>query len=94
MEIIWHGQSCFEITEDGYTVVIDPFQPGSCGTAFPDIDLEADEVLVSHDHRDHNYREGAQRRGSREDQGLRAAAQYGRHKARAEEAGSQARSEA
>ena len=65
MEIIWHGQSCFEITEDGYTVVIDPFQPGSCGTAFPDIDLEADEVLVSHDHRDHNYREGVKLRSGR-----------------------------
>ena len=58
MEIIWHGHSCFEIVEDGYSIVIDPFQPDSCGTAFAPIDLEADEVLISHDHRDHNYREG------------------------------------
>lgn len=65
MEIIWHGHSCFEIIEDGYTIVIDPFRPESCGTAFPEIDslhLEADEVLISHDHRDHNYKEGVKLR--------------------------------
>lgn len=65
MEIIWHGQSCFEIIEDDYCVVIDPFQPGSVGTAFPDIDLEADEVLISHEHRDHNYREGVKLRSGK-----------------------------
>ena len=57
MQIIWHGHSCFELVEQDYHIVIDPFQPGSVGTAFPDLDLEADEVLVTHDHRDHNGRE-------------------------------------
>ena len=65
MEIIWHGHSCFEIVEDGYSIVIDPFQPDSCGAAFAPIDLEADEVLISHDHRDHNYREGVKLRSGR-----------------------------
>ena len=65
MEIIWHGHSCFEIVEDGYSIVIDPFQPDSCGTAFAPIDMEADEVLISHDHRDHNYREGVKLRSGR-----------------------------
>ena len=57
MQIIWHGHSCFELVEQDYHIVIDPFQPGSVGTAFPDLDLEADEVLVTHEHRDHNGRE-------------------------------------
>ena len=50
MEIIWHGHSCFEIVEDGYSIVIDPFQTDSSGTAFKPIDLEAYEVLIRHDH--------------------------------------------
>ena len=62
MEIIWHGHSCFEIVEDGYSIVIDPFEPDSVGTAFQPIDLVADEVLISHDHRDHNYRDGVKLR--------------------------------
>lgn len=57
MKIIWHGHSCFELVEQDYHIVIDPFQAGSVGTAFPDLDLEADEVLVTHEHRDHNGRE-------------------------------------
>ena len=57
MQIIWHGHSCFELVEQDYHIVIDPFQPGSVGTAFPDLDLEADAVLVTHEHRDHNGRE-------------------------------------
>ena len=52
MKIIWHGHSCFELVEQDYHIVIDPFQPGSVGTAFPDLNLEADEVLVTHEHRD------------------------------------------
>ena len=57
MKIIWHGHSCFELVEQDYHIVIDPFQAGSVGTAFADLDLEADEVLVTHEHRDHNGRE-------------------------------------
>ena len=57
MKIIWHGHSCFELVEQDYHIVIDPYQPGSVGTAFPDLDLVADEVLVTHEHRDHNGRE-------------------------------------
>ena len=65
MEIIWHGHSCFEVVENDYHVVIDPFEPGSCGTAFPPLNLEADEVLVSHEHRDHNCREAVKLRTGR-----------------------------
>ena len=57
MKIIWHGHSCFELVEQDYHIVIDPFQPGSVGTAFADLDLVADELLITHEHRDHNGRE-------------------------------------
>jgi L-ascorbate metabolism protein UlaG (beta-lactamase superfamily) len=65
MKIIWHGHSCFELVEQDYHIVIDPFQAGSVGTAFPDLDLEADEVLVTHEHRDHNGRECVRLRSGR-----------------------------
>ena len=65
MEIIWHGHSCFEIVEQDYHIVIDPYEPGSCGDAYPDLHLEADEVLVSHEHRDHCYRDGVKLRTGR-----------------------------
>lgn len=65
MEIIWHGHSCFEIVEDDYHIVIDPYEPNSVGPAFPILNLEADELLISHDHRDHNYAEAVKLRQGR-----------------------------
>ena len=65
MDIIWHGHSCFELVEQDYHIVIDPFQAGSVGTAFPDLDLAADAVLVTHEHRDHNGRECVRLRSGR-----------------------------
>ena len=54
IEIIWRGHSCFELRAGRDTVVIDPFLevPG-----YGLLDLEADLVLVSHEHDDHNARE-------------------------------------
>ncbi len=60
MQIIWHGQSFFEIIvknrKDTETkIVVDPFEGDFVGLKFPKI--EADIVLVSHDHKDHsNYK--------------------------------------
>ena len=55
MKIKYHGHSCFSITSNNYTIVIDPF----CGVnGFKDISLSANEVITSHNHRDHNYVEG------------------------------------
>ena len=57
MQIRWLGHSCFAITCQEYTVVVDPFAPGSVpGDA--DIQETADQVLCSHEHHDHNYRAG------------------------------------
>lgn len=56
MKIIWYGQSCFKIIsqrakDEKISVVIDPF---SKETGLKVIKTEADIVLISHDHEDHN----------------------------------------
>ncbi|MDD5738519.1 MAG: MBL fold metallo-hydrolase [Candidatus Pacebacteria bacterium] len=60
MNIVWHGQSFFEIgvknrKEGEVKIVIDPFEADFVGLKFPK--TEADIVLISHNHKDHsNYR--------------------------------------
>lgn len=54
MEVKWLGHSCFKLTHQGHSVVIDPFQPGSV-PGLRDIEETADLVLCSHEHFDHNY---------------------------------------
>lgn len=51
MVITWYGQSCFKIQSGPLTVILDPFNK-SIGLTPPKI--EADLVLVTHDHSDHN----------------------------------------
>lgn len=56
MKIIWHGQSCFQIITQTkkskeVTIVIDPFSEG-IGLRVPK--LQADILLITHNHRDHN----------------------------------------
>ena len=54
MELKWLGHSCFRLTHEGWSVVIDPFEPGSV-PGLRDIAETADAVLCSHGHHDHNY---------------------------------------
>ncbi len=52
-----YGHSCFKVTKDGYSIVLDPYKKGSVpGVELPE-DLSADCVLCSHDHGDHNAKE-------------------------------------
>ncbi len=56
MQIIWHGQACFQITvlpkkNSQVNIVIDPFDE-AIGLRVPK--LEANIVLISHDHHNHN----------------------------------------
>ena len=56
MNINWHGQSCFQIASSSgknnhVSIVIDPFDQAT-GLRLPK--LEADILLVSHNHHDHN----------------------------------------
>lgn len=56
MQIIWRGQSFFEIgvkNNGGETkIVTDPFEPDFVGLKFPK--TEADIVVISHNHKDHS----------------------------------------
>jgi len=53
MDIYWHGQACFEIKTqvDKKKIVIDPYTK-DYGLKLPK--LEADLLLITHDHKDHN----------------------------------------
>ena len=57
MIIKYIGHSCFKILDEetGYSIVFDPYEPGSI-KGFGDIKDTASEVLCSHEHFDHNYR--------------------------------------
>lgn len=53
MLIKWHGHSCFEIaSDDGVVLVTDPHDGKSIGIKPPVV--QANIVLMSHDHFDHN----------------------------------------
>lgn len=55
--LTWLGHSCFRAECAGDKLIIDPFAPGSV-PGLEDIREEAHRVLCSHEHHDHNYREG------------------------------------
>ena len=56
MVVTWIGHSCFKIEKNGYTVIFDPYGDGSVPGLSP-VREEADLVLCSHEHGDHNGRE-------------------------------------
>jgi len=60
MQIIWQGQSCFQIItlvkkNSQVNIVIDPFEE-TIGLKLPK--LEADILLITHNHQDHNNIKG------------------------------------
>jgi L-ascorbate metabolism protein UlaG (beta-lactamase superfamily) len=57
MEITYIGHSCFKIKGKQLTLVIDPYDPAQMGFKLPK--LECDVLLMSHDHFDHGYKQGA-----------------------------------
>jgi L-ascorbate metabolism protein UlaG (beta-lactamase superfamily) len=61
MRVEWFGQSAFHLSGDGTTVAIDPFGDMSALSSsrgiqwdYPAIDADADVLLVTHEHGDHN----------------------------------------
>lgn len=56
MEITYIGHSCFKIKGKDVSIVIDPYNPEKTGYKLPS--LNAELLLVSHDHDDHNYIDG------------------------------------
>jgi L-ascorbate metabolism protein UlaG (beta-lactamase superfamily) len=58
LKIKWYGHSAFQITTDNNVrIIIDPYESGAFGgsLAYGRITDEADVVLTSHDHGDHNF---------------------------------------
>ncbi len=53
MLIKYYGHACFAVTSDGYTVVIDPYGYNSV-PGLPALRLDAQKVLCTHAHEDHN----------------------------------------
>ncbi len=53
MKIVWLGHSCFLVESNGYRIVLDPYRDSSVPGYSP-LKLEADQVLCSHEHADHN----------------------------------------
>ncbi|MCD8221520.1 MAG: MBL fold metallo-hydrolase [Clostridiales bacterium] len=57
MKLTWIGHSCFKLEKDGYSIITDPYADGSVPGCKP-VRETADLVLCSHEHGDHNYRDG------------------------------------
>jgi hypothetical protein len=58
MKIKWYGHAAFLITSDqGTKIIIDPYESGAFGgqLSYGKIKAQADIVIISHDHADHNY---------------------------------------
>ena len=61
MKIKWNGHASFTITaSDGTVIVTDPYDPNGYGGVllYDQVRDDADAVLISHDHADHNYVKG------------------------------------
>ncbi len=54
--ITWHGHSCFTVSYNNYSIVLDPYAPGSVPGLDP-LSLTANRVLCSHEHSDHGFTE-------------------------------------
>lgn len=53
LELRWHGHACFSLTCQNFIVVFDPYEDNYV-PGFAPLDLDADLVLCSHQHNDHN----------------------------------------
>ncbi|OGG15783.1 hypothetical protein A3D78_04750 [Candidatus Gottesmanbacteria bacterium RIFCSPHIGHO2_02_FULL_39_14] len=56
MDITHIGHASFRLRGKKATLITDPFDPDMLGLKFPK--TESDIVTISHEHRDHNYKEG------------------------------------
>lgn len=54
MKVTWFGHSCFKLTHGDFSIVIDPYAYGFVPGLKP-VDTQANRVLCTHDHDDHNH---------------------------------------
>lgn len=57
MTIQWLGHACFRVTHRGYSIIIDPYNSDYIN-GYPKLRARADQILISHEHFGHNYRDG------------------------------------
>ena len=57
MKLTWLGHSCFMVEKGDFIVILDPYADGSV-PGLASIRERANLVLCSHEHNDHNYRDG------------------------------------
>lgn len=57
IRLTWNGHSCFTVEAEGYRIVFDPYSDGAVPGYAP-VRLTANEVICSHEHRDHAFRDG------------------------------------
>lgn len=55
IEISYIAHACFKVKTSDLTMVFDPYDPDKTGYKMPKLD--ADLLLISHEHGDHNYRD-------------------------------------
>lgn len=53
MKVTYIGHACFKVESKGYSVIIDPYEDGYV-PGYDDLREEANMVLCTHDHGDHN----------------------------------------
>lgn len=53
----WYGHACFKAEAGGYSILLDPYGDGKVPGLNP-LRQQANQVLCSHEHEDHNFREG------------------------------------
>lgn len=57
MRITWIGHSCFRIESNDYSLIIDPYEDDSV-EGLSSLREKANMVLCTHEHGDHNFRDG------------------------------------
>ena len=66
MEIKFHGQSCFELSEGGTTLLVDPFlKPNNPAAVATAEEVEPTHIAISHGHADHMADVGPGRQADR-----------------------------
>lgn len=54
MKLTWLGHACFLLEQDGYTVLLDPYEGVEGYPPLSDRKLTVHKILCSHQHHDHN----------------------------------------
>lgn len=57
LTLTWYGHACFALEAEGYCILLDPYEP-SYVPGLGAVEVSAHQVLCSHFHHDHGWKEG------------------------------------